>query len=198
MWKKNYDELDRFAAEATRRGMTYGQLQQEETVEILRKQGFWGRPTLKKKEPAGIDSGKNRDYNILKEKDYKGRANNMAMSKEDAVFLEKHPEATEIFKLAQLMKEAGFDYWFSYDDDCGTEEIFDEEYEYTIETQTGELIGIFAPITVRQVSYLKGLKLLDMRPARGLEFPADYNGEFRGELTAEQAMEIITEFYKEA
>ena len=72
--QETYNEaLNKFALEATNRGMTYGQLQQEETVQELRKQGFWGRPVRKKKEPAGIDSGKKRDYNILREKNYKRR-----------------------------------------------------------------------------------------------------------------------------
>lgn len=115
------------------------------------------------------------------------------MNEQNKKFLESHPEATGIFKLAQLMQEAGFDYWFNYEDDCDTEDIFDEEYEYTIEIQTGELIGSRAPITVFQREY--GLELLDMRPARENDFPADSDGELHSGLTAEQAMEIIEQIF---
>lgn len=103
----------------------------------------------------------------------------------------------EIFKLAQLMKEAGFNYYFNYDDDSKAgDEVFDEEYEYMIETQTGELIGSRTPITVFQRN--DGLELLDMRPARGKEFPADGDGELHSGLTAEEAMDIIEKFFETA
>lgn len=113
-------------------------------------------------------------------------------------FLKAHPEATEIFSLEKLMQEAGFNYWFNYNDDCGMDDdFFDEEYEYLIETQTGELIGLRAVITVFQRD--NGLlELLDMRPARGKESPSDSDGELHTGLSASDAMEIIEEFFKTA
>lgn len=112
-------------------------------------------------------------------------------------FLKTHPEATEIFKLEQILEDGGFGFWFSFDDDIQSgEEIFDDEYVYIIEIQTGELIGSRAPITVFQRS--DGLEVLDMQPARGKEFPADCDGELHCGLLAEQAMEIIEKFFKAA
>ena len=112
-------------------------------------------------------------------------------------FLKTHPEATEIIKLAEILDDGGFGFYFNLEDDIQSgEDIFDNEYEYMIEMQTGELIGSRAPITVFQRS--DGLEVLDMRPARGKEFPADSEGELHCGLSAAQAMEIIEKFFKTA
>ena len=122
------------------------------------------------------------------------------ISSEYAEVCRNHPEAVEIFKLERLMRDAGFDFYFNVQDE--SEDIFDDEYEYMIETQTGELIGeCRAPITVflnRDGEGFNGLELLDMRPARGTDYPTDDDGELHTELSAEQAMEIIEEFFKTA
>ena len=116
-----------------------------------------------------------------------------------------HPEAEEIFKLAQLLTDAGYDFWFNVQDDYkqyASTDVFGEDYEYVIETQTGELIsGCRAPITVFWNRYGEGgdgLELLDMRPAREEFFPEEDAGELHTGLSAQQAMEIIEEFYKSA
>ena len=117
------------------------------------------------------------------------------MDERKTKFLAAHPEATEIFKLDQLMQEAGINHWFSYDDYSGADDdFFNEDYEYTIEIQTGELIGSMALITVFQRK--DGLELLDMRPAAGKEFPTDSDGERHVGLCADEAMEIIEGFLK--
>lgn len=130
------------------------------------------------------------------------------MEKEDMEVCRNHPEAQEIFKLAQLMTEAGYDFWSAVY--CGSnligedildpdfEDISDEELEYILETQTGELIGDeMAPITVFLGGGRDGMTLLDMRPARGKACPTEADGELHKNLTAEQAMEIIKEFFEE-
>lgn len=102
--------------------------------------------------------------------------------------------AKEIFTLAQILTEEGYDFWFNAQDDYD-ENIDDEEYEFILETQTGELIGSRAPITVSFSRNMDGLQLLDMRPARGKENPEDADGVLHTNLTAEQALEIIKEFF---
>lgn len=101
----------------------------------------------------------------------------------------------EIFRLAQFMTEDGYDFWFNATDDH-EEVVSDEDYEYTMETQTGELIGSRAPITVSFRRDMGGLQLLDMRPARGKEDPSDEDGVLHTNLTAEQAFKIIKEFFE--
>ena len=135
---------------------------------------------------AGLASGTDCVYNILKEKQHK----------EGEGMTDKNKEAAEIFWLAQLMREAGLNFYFNFEDDRESQEIFDEEYEYMIETQTGELIGSRAPITVFQRD--EGLELLDMRPAMGKRNVCDSDGKLYFGLSAEQAMEIIEEFFKTA
>ena len=121
----------------------------------------------------------------------------MEFSEEILTVCREHPEAQEIFKLAQLMNDAGFNFWFNVQDDCKSgENIFDDEYEYTIETQTGELIGGRAPITVFLRSGKEGLELLDMCPALNKVNPSDEDGVLYSGLLAEQAMEIIEKFFK--
>ena len=117
----------------------------------------------------------------------------------------EHPEAEEIFKLAQLLTDAGYDFWFNVQDDYSqytSADVFGEDYEYIIETQTGELIsGCRAPITVFWNRYGEGgegLELLDMRPAREMFYPEEDAGELHTGLSAQQAMEIIEELYKTA
>lgn len=102
--------------------------------------------------------------------------------------------AQEIWRLAQYLTEDGYDFWFNAQDDH--DEVVDEDYEYVLETQTGELIGTRSPITVSFRRGMDGLQLLDMRPARGKEDPADEDGVLHTNLTAEQALEIIEEFFE--
>ena len=105
----------------------------------------------------------------------------------------KEEKGMEIFKLAQLMKEAGFDFYFNYDD---FGDALAEDDQYMIETQTGELIGARAPITVFQTD--NGLEILDMRPARGNEIISDSDGVYHSGLSVEASMVIIEKFFKEA
>lgn len=98
-------------------------------------------------------------------------------------------------QLALMMGAAGYYFWISSDDDSG-EEVSDEDYEFVLETQTGELIGSRAPITVSFRRDMRGLHLLDMRPARGKEDPSDEDGVLYINLTAEQAFKIIKEFFE--
>lgn len=104
-------------------------------------------------------------------------------------------EAQEIFRLAQYLTEDGYDFWFNAQDDHD-EVVSDEDYEYILETQTGELIGTRSPMTVFFRRDMDGLQLLDMRPARGKAAPADEDGELHTNLTAEQALKIIKEFFE--
>lgn len=150
---------------------------------------------------AGLDSGTECVYNIFKREHRKGRRIGMDGQVKD--FLDTHPEAAEIFKLADMMQESGFDFYFSFDDDYPLlgDDGFDEEHEYMIETQTGELVGSRAPITIflnRDGEPKDGLELLDMRPARGIQNASDSDGEFHTGLTADEAMEIIEKFFEEA
>ena len=101
----------------------------------------------------------------------------------------------EIFELAQILTEEGYDFWFNAQDDYD-ENIDDEEYEFVLETQTGELIGSRAAITVSFRRDMDGLQLLDMRPARGKVDPEDADGVLHTGLTAKQALEIIIEFFE--
>ena len=145
---------------------------------------------------AGLDSEMEYVYNLFKRELHKEECG-MKFSEEMLAVCRKHPEAQEIFKLAQLMSDAGFNFWFNVQDDCKSgEDIFDDEYEYVIEVQTGVLIGSRAPITVFQRE--DGLKLLDMRPAREQDIVSDSNGELYSGLSAEQTMEIIEKFFETA
>lgn len=148
---------------------------------------------------AGVDSDMEYVYNLFNNEQHKEECN-MGFSEEMLAVCRKHPEAQEIFKLAQLMSDAGYNFWFNVQDDCRSgENIFDDEYEYVIEIQTGTLIGSRAPITVffnRNGEGGGSLEVLDMRPAVTKVNPSDEDGDIHSGLSAEQAMEIIEKFFK--
>ena len=118
-----------------------------------------------------------------------------------------HPEKQEIFKLENLLLEAGFPYFFNFWEDLrpvfgepegDTESIDWNTYGFLIE------VGRPAGSNVAMISVCFNtegdptlLELLDMRPAEGKANPTASDGKLLTGLTAEQAMEIIKKFFDE-
>lgn len=121
-----------------------------------------------------------------------------------------HPKQQEIFKLEQLLIEAGYPYYFNvwedlrptpFDQDGGNPEtdINWDEYNFLIEVGRPSGYG-YSEISVGLSSGMDHtlLELLDMRPAAGKENPTLEDGELHIDLTAEMALGIIEKFFNGA
>lgn len=120
-----------------------------------------------------------------------------------------HPEKAEMFWLEQMLIDAGYPYFFNFWEDLraalggekdGNPESIDwNSYKFLIEV--GQPAGsALADISVcfNTNGDSKLLELLDMRPAAGNQNATAEDGELHCGLSAEQAVEIIKEFFKSA
>ena len=121
-----------------------------------------------------------------------------------------HPEKAEIFWLEQMLIKAGYPYHFNFWDELkavfgggadGDPEKDIDWNTYNFLIQIGEPVGNrLTEISVCFSSQGDGklLEVLDMREAAGDQNPNVDDGKLVSGLSAEQAMEIIEEFFKTA
>lgn len=128
------------------------------------------------------------------------------LSEERMKACENHPEKQQIFHLEKMLIEAGYPYFFNFWEDLrpvfGGEEQEDPEsidwdkYRFLIE------VGQFAGCGYSQISVCFNqegdrtlLELLDMRPAQGMERATAKDGILHRNLTSEDCMRIIEDFF---
>lgn len=121
----------------------------------------------------------------------------------------KHPERREIFKLAELIDNAGRPYFFNFfedlrptpfDHDGGDSETDIDWSRYKFLIEVGNPVGYgLAQMSVcfNQKGDKTLLELLDMRRAEKLEKPTAMDGDLTRDLTAEAAMKLIEKFFEE-
>jgi hypothetical protein len=159
---------------------------------------------------TGLASDKENIYNIFQGKQqYKEGDIMKTMAEERMEACAGHPEKQQIFYLEKMLLEAGYPYFFNFweelrptpfQEEGDPEKDIDwEHYNFLIEIGRPAGYG-YSQISVCFDQSGDGtlLELLDMRPAEGKKKPTAEDGELYSGLTAEQAMEIIENFFKTA